>query len=58
MSPMAQMSKAIRTTIEQHAPTLPKLTDGTLMEFHSIVGAFYFELSDEMKKRGLGKETT
>lgn len=51
MSAMADMSRAIRVTIQQHAPTLQELDDGTLKDFADIVGAFAMDLREEVNLR-------
>lgn len=53
MSPMAEMSRAIRLEIQKHAPTLPELSDDVLTQFVQIVGAFYADLHQEWENRGL-----
>lgn len=52
-SAMAAMSRAILETIQRYAPTLGELEDEPLMEFHSIVTAFSFDLRAELERRGI-----
>jgi hypothetical protein len=53
-SPMVQMSRAIRLTIERQAPTLRELDDKTLRQFMQIVTAFSHDLKDEWERRVIG----
>ena len=48
---MAQMSQAIRMTIERYAPTLKDLDGAVLDEFSQIVWAFHADLQDEQTRR-------
>jgi hypothetical protein len=56
MSAMTKMSRAIRLTIEDHAPTLRELSDDVLDDFVQIIGAFYLDLKDEATRRESGAE--
>ena len=50
---MADMSRAIRLTIERHSATgkLTNLPTLILEEFTQITGAFYLDLKDELERR-------
>ncbi len=51
MSAMVEMSRAIRHTIEDHAPTLKELRDADLDDFITIVEAFYLDMREEQERR-------
>jgi len=53
MSPMAEMSRAIRHVLEDNGaqPTLREVPTQTLIEFVDIVGAFYLDLKEELERR-------
>lgn len=51
MSAIAEMSRAIRTTIERYAPTLKELDDETLSDFALITNAFAMDIRDEYDRR-------
>ena len=59
MSAMADMSRAIRLTIERHSATgkLTNLPTGTLEEFVQIVGAFSLDLKGELERRRASRPT-
>lgn len=48
---MADMSRAIRLEIEKHGPTLSDIPRDVLEQYATIVGAFYMDLRDELKRR-------
>lgn len=52
---MVSMSRAIRHTLEDFStgPSMRELPEDVLIEFVQIVGAFYADLRDEAKRRGL-----
>ena len=58
MSAMAEMSRAIRETIERHSATgkLTNLPTLVLEEFTQIVGAFYLDLKGELERRSEARE--
>ena len=51
MSAMRDMSRAIRHELEDHGPTLREIPDEALKEYIHILGAFYSDLQDELKRR-------
>ena len=51
MSAMRDMSRAIRHELREHGETLRDIDPNTLTELVEIVGAFYFDLRDELKSR-------
>ena len=51
MTPMAEMSRAIRLELEKHGPTIKEIPDDALRDFHDIVTAFALDLADEIKRR-------
>ena len=51
MNAMVEMSRAIRHTIEDHAPTLKQLRDQELDDFVLVVGAFYLDMREEQERR-------
>ena len=53
-SPMAEMSGAIRLSMERYAPNLRSLPPDVLRDFTHIVGAFYFDLKAELDRRDEG----
>lgn len=53
MSPMAEMSQAIRLVLEKHGATLKDIPDDVLDEFSQIVWAFYADILDERTRRHL-----
>lgn len=50
-APMTVMSRAIRRTVEEYAPTLKELPNDVLNDFVQIVGAYYFDLKGEQERR-------
>lgn len=53
-SPMTNISRAIRLTLQHYAPTLRELDDDVLTQFVEIASAFNMDLRDEYRRRGLG----
>lgn len=53
MSAMADMSRAIRETMEWHAPgkTLKTIPTDLLRDYVQIIGAFYADISEELERR-------
>jgi hypothetical protein len=51
MTAMRDMSRAIRHELQEHGPTLKEIPDGVLDDYIQILGALYFDLQDEKKRR-------
>jgi predicted component of type VI protein secretion system len=50
-SPMAEMSRAIRTTVQKHGPRLRDLPSEVLKDFEQIVSAYALDLRAEIERR-------
>lgn len=48
---MRDMSRAIRHELVEVGPTLQDIPTETLRDYVTIVGAFYFDLRDELARR-------
>lgn len=51
MSEMADMSRAIRTQLQRHGPTLHDIPADVLNQYVQIVGAFYYDLKEALERR-------
>ena len=51
VSYMRDMSRAIRHELEEHGATLQDIPDEVLVEYVTIVGAFYGDLMQEKRRR-------
>lgn len=51
---MSEMSRAVRLQIEEHSRdyTLKGLPTGILADYVQILGALYFDLKEELERRG------
>jgi hypothetical protein len=51
MSPMAEMSRAVRGVLERYGDHLSQISTETLTELHTILAAFTADLAAELKRR-------
>lgn len=51
VSAMRDMSRAIRHELEEHGTNLQAIPTLLLREYTQILGAFYFDLKDELERR-------
>lgn len=51
MSPMAEMSRAIRLTLKNYGETLKDVPTDVLAQFAEIVQAFSLDLQEELARR-------
>lgn len=45
------MSQAIRSELERHGRTLKEIPTDVLQDYVKIVGAFYYDLQEELERR-------
>lgn len=57
LSPMVEMSQAVRETVQRYAPTLRELDSGPLRDFLLILDAFATDLRAEVERRAEGGQS-